>query len=209
MDTGSAPRRSRSDATRNTEKILRATRETFAAIGHEASVEEIAARAGVGIATVYRRFPNRAELVKAALRQGLAEALRPALDQALNDDDPRSGLITFLEATVSIVAREYNIIAAANNAGAITGDIVAPILDPLVLLVRQGQQAGIIRADLVPADVFRILLMIISVLWSIEPESEGWRRYIGLIMDALSPLGATTLAIPAPPIAGQQHKWPL
>lgn len=209
MTTGPASRRLRSDATRNTEKILRATREAFAEAGPDASVEDIAARAGVGVATVYRRFPKREELVRAALEQSLTEALKPALEQALNDDDPRRGIVTFLDATVSIVARDYNIMAAANNVGAITGDIVAPILDPLVLLTRQGQQTGLIRADLVPADVFRILLMMISVVWSMEPQSEGWRRYIDLIMDALSPLGATTLTVPASPIAGQQHKWPL
>jgi len=196
--TTDASRRLRADAARNSERILRAAREVFAESGPDAMLDDIARRAGVGIATLYRRFPNKEELVRAALEQSIAEQLSPATEQALSDDNPRQGLVTLLEAALSMVARERNTLAAADNAG-VTADVTAPFLDSLVLLTRRGQQAGLIRADLVPDDMQRIMGMLISVLWSTGPQSDGWRRYVSLVLDGLSPVGATPLP-PAVPV---------
>lgn len=194
-------RRLRADAARNSERILRAAREVYAESGPDAMLEEIARRAGVGIATLYRRFPNKEALVRAAFEQSMAEQLSPAIEQALGDDDPKQGLVTLLEAALAMVARERNTLAAADNAGALTAEATAPFLDSLTLLVERGQQAGVIRADLVPDDMQRIMGMLISVLWSTGPESDGWRRYVALVLDALSPVGASTLP-PAVPMLG-------
>lgn len=191
--TTDASRRLRADAARNSERILRAAREVYAESGPDAMLDDIARRAGVGIATLYRRFPNKEELVRAALEQSIAEQLSPAIEQALSDDNPRQGLVTLLEAALSMVAREHNTLAAADNAGALTAEVTAPFLDSLVLLIRRGQQAGLIRADLVPDDMQRIMGMLISVLWSTGPQGDGWRRYVSLVLDGLSPVGATPL----------------
>lgn len=193
-----ASRRLRADAARNSERILRAAREVYAENGPDAMLEDIARRAGVGIATLYRRFPNKEELVRAALEQSIAEQLSPAIEQALSDDNARQGLVTLFEAALSMVARERNTLAAADNSGALTAEVTAPFLDSLMLLTRRGQQAGLIRADLVPDDMHRIMGMLISVLWSTGPESESWRRYVALVLDALSPVGASPLPPAAP-----------
>lgn len=193
-----ASRRLRADAARNSERILRAAREVYAESGPEAMLEDIARRAGVGIATLYRRFPNKETLVRAALEQSMTEQLSPAIEQALNDDDPKQGLATLLEAALAMVARERNTLAAADNSGALTAEVTAPFLDSLMLLVDRGQQAGVIRADLVPDDMQRVLGMLISVLWNMDPEGEGWRRYVVLVLDALSPVGASPLPPAAP-----------
>jgi AcrR family transcriptional regulator len=65
----------RSDAARNVERILRAAREVYSELGPEAPVETVARHAGVGERTLYRRFPNKADLVRAALDQSIAEDL--------------------------------------------------------------------------------------------------------------------------------------
>ncbi|WP_158847683.1 TetR/AcrR family transcriptional regulator [Saccharothrix deserti] len=194
--TTETERHLRADAARNAERILRAAREVYADVGPEAPLDEIARRAGVGTRTLYRRFPNKEELVRAVLEQSFAEDLTPAIERALNDDDPRNGLVTLLEAMLSMVDRDRNTLAAANNSGALTTEISAPLLDSLTLLTRRGQQAGLIRADLVPEDTHRILGMLVSVLWSTAPRADGWRRYVALVLDALSPEGAT----PLPPL---------
>lgn len=193
-----ASRRLRADAARNSERILRAAREVYAESGPDAMLDDIARRAGVGIATLYRRFPNKEALVRAALEQSMTERLSPAMERALDEDDPKQGLITLLEATLAMVARDRNLLAAADNSGALTAEVTAPFLDSLTLLVERGQRAGVIRADIVPDDMQRVLGMLISVLWNTDPATEGWRRYVVLVLDGLSPVGASPLPAAAP-----------
>jgi len=169
-----------------------AAREVYAEIGPDATLDDIARRADVGIATLYRRFPNKEELLRAALDQSIAEQLSPAIEQALGDDDPKRGLATLMEATVSMVARERNTFAAAHNSGALTTEFNAPFLDSVTLLIHRGQQAGVIRADLVPDDIHVIMGMLASLLACMD-SGDGWRRYVVLMLDALSPTGASPL----------------
>ncbi|WP_410611264.1 TetR/AcrR family transcriptional regulator [Amycolatopsis sp. lyj-109] len=183
----------RADAAGNVERILRAAREVFADLGPDAPLTDIARRADVGIRTLYRHFPNKGDLVRAALEQGFAEELGPTIKQALSDDDPRNGLRVVMETTLSMMVRERNTLAAAKDSGALTAEVAVPFLDSLTLLASRGQQAGLIRDDLVPGDLHRIMGMLSGVLWSMDPEEDSWRRYVALILDALSPVGASPL----------------
>ncbi|MFC4014060.1 TetR/AcrR family transcriptional regulator [Nonomuraea purpurea] len=196
--TSDASRRLRADAARNSERILRAARQVWAAHGPDAPLDEIARHAGVGIATLYRRFPDKTGLVRAAIDQCFTEEIAPAIERALNDDDPRRGLVTVLEATLAMAAREHNALAAARNSGAMTAEASRPFFESLTLLTSRAQEAGLIRADLVPDDMPRIIVMLIGVVWTMDPRHEGWRRYLTLILDALSPGSATPLPPAAP-----------
>jgi AcrR family transcriptional regulator len=192
-----AERRLRADAVRNADRILRTARAVFAEDGPDVSLDEIARRAGVGIRTLYRHFPHKGDLVRAALDQSIAEDLAPAIDRALADEDPLRGLTALIEASMVMAAREQNTLAAAKNAGSLTADVSTPFYEALDQLAGRAQQAGLLRADLVPADLHRIMAMLASVLWSMASDSEGWRRYLGLILDGLAPHGASML----PPVA--------
>ncbi|TLS48066.1 helix-turn-helix transcriptional regulator [Streptomyces montanus] len=131
-----ASRRLRADAARNSERILRAAREVFAECGPGAMLEDIARRrAGVGIATLYRRFSNKEALVRAAVELSITEQLSPAIERALGDDDPRQGLATLLHAALAMMARGRDTLAAADNSGDLTGEVTAPFNDALELLV--------------------------------------------------------------------------
>lgn len=183
----------RADAVRNIERILRTARVVFAELGPDAPLEEIARRASVGIRTLYRHFPHKEDLVRAAVAQSVTEDLAPAIEHARGDDDPLRGLTGLIEATLSMVDRERSTLAAANNSGALTADIAAPLLDSLTELTGRAQQAGTVRADLTPEDMHRILGMLTNVLWGMPPGGDGWRRYVTLILDALKPDGASPL----------------
>ena len=204
-----AGRGQRADATRNAGRILRATREVYAGYGPDAPLEEIARRAGVGIATLYRHFPNKADLVRAALEQSIAEKISPAIEQALEDDDPRRGLTVLLEAALSMVADEHATLAAARNSGALTASVAAPFRESLTVLTRRAQQAGAIRADIVPDDMPRIVTMLIGVLWTMPPRSDGWQGYLTLILDGLSPAGASALPPAVPLSTTEQGSFPI
>lgn len=193
-------RQLRADAVRNIGRILCAARAVFADLGPEAQLEEIARRAGVGIRTLYRHFPHKEDLVRGALGQAITEDLTPAIERALGDDNPLRGLTGLIEATLSMVDRERSTLAAATNSGALTADIAAPLLDSLTALTHRAQQAGLVRADLTPQDLHRILGMLTNVLWCMAPGSDGWRRYVVLVLDALSPNGASPL-----PAVGQDE----
>jgi AcrR family transcriptional regulator len=186
----------RADAARNAERIVRTARAAFAEDGPDVSLDEIARRAAVGIRTLYRHFPHKGDLVRAALDQSIAEDLAPAIERALADDDPLRGLGALMAASMAMASREQNTLAAAKNAGSLTADVSTAFYEALTLLAERAQRAGLLRADIVPADLHRIMAMLASVLWSMAPDSDGWRRYLALLLDGLSPQAAS----PLPPV---------
>ncbi|MEE3754298.1 TetR/AcrR family transcriptional regulator [Mycobacterium intracellulare] len=200
----------RADAARNVERILRAAREVYGELGPDAPVEAVARRAGVGERTLYRRFPGKADLVLAALEQSIAEDLTPVIDRARRAKDPLRGLTQLIEAAIALGAREHSLLAAARRAGSLTSDISVPLNAALAELAREGQRLGRIRADLVSDDLPRLIAMLFSVLSTMDSDSDGWRRYVALVVDAIS----VDERRPLPPAAElrytlQPDGWPL
>jgi AcrR family transcriptional regulator len=185
----------RADAARNVERILRAAREVYGELGPDAPVEAVARHAGVGERTLYRRFPAKADLIQAALEQCIAEDLTPAIEDARHADDPLRGLAQLIEAAISLGARERNLLIAAQRGGSLTPDISNTLDAALRDLARRGQQTGRVRADLVAEDLPRLIAMLYSVLPTMDQASDGWRRYVALILDAIS----TSEGQPLPP----------
>jgi len=195
----------RADAARNAERILRAARDVYGELGPEAPIEAVARRAGVGERTLYRRFPTKSELVRAALDQCIAEDLTPTIEAVRGATDPMEGLAQLIEAAISLGAREHNLLTAARRAGSLTPDVSTALYEALDDLARRGQQAGVVRADLVPADLPRMIAMLHSVLWTMDTDDDGWRRYVVLMLDAISvdrrrslPPAAALRFVPAP-----------
>jgi hypothetical protein len=111
---------------------------------------------------------------------------------------------------ISLGAREHNLLTAALRAGSLSPDISASLYEALNDLARRGQQAGLVRADLVADDLPRLIAMLYTVLFTMDSPSDGWRRYVALILDGIST--NDQLALPpaaelrsAPPSSG----WPL
>ncbi len=199
----------RADAVRNAERILRAARDVYAEAGPDPSIEAIADRAGVGERTLYRRFPTKGELIRAALDLSIAESLAPVIERARSHPDPLEGLEQLIEAATALGAREHHLLSAARKAGAL-GDISGPLDAVLVELARRAQAEGLVRDDLTDEDLPRLVMMLNSVLWTMDPDSEGWRRYAALMFDAISTAGHRPLP-PAVPIrtTADLESWPL
>ncbi|WP_445169758.1 TetR/AcrR family transcriptional regulator [Mycolicibacterium sp. Dal123E01] len=199
----------RADAARNAERILRAAREVYAEVGPDAQMELVASRAGVGERTLYRRFPTKGDLIRAVLDQSIAENLAPAMEKALKNRNPLRGLTDLIEAAIALGAREHSILAAARKADALD-NVSARLDEALYDLTRRAQEAGLVRADLVADDLPRIIAMLNSVLWTMDPGSDGSRRYVALMLDALTTPAPRKLppavALRRAPIPGS---WPL
>ncbi len=200
----------RADAARNAERILRAARDVYGELGPDAPIEVIARRAGVGERTLYRRFPTKGDLVRAALDQSIAEDLSPVIDRARSAKNPLRGLTDLIEAALSLGAREHNILAAARKAGALTPDVSVELYEAMEDLTGRAQQAGQVRSDLVADDLPRIVAMLNSVLWTMDLSSDGWRRYVALMLDAIT----ADQRRPLPPAAALRYgtsfsDWPL
>jgi AcrR family transcriptional regulator len=200
----------RADAARNVERILRAAREVYGQLGPDAPVEAVARHAGVGERTLYRRFPAKADLVRAALDQSIAEDLTPVIESARRATDPLRGLNQLIEAAIALGAREHNLLTAARRAGSLTSDISVSLNEALGELVRDGQRAGSIRDDLVADDLPRLVAMLFGVLSTMATGSDGWRRYVALVVDAIS----VSDRQPLPPAAALHYEvgpnsWPL
>jgi AcrR family transcriptional regulator len=184
--TDVADRPLRADAARNAERILRAARDVYGEMGADAPMEAIARRARVGERTLYRRFPTKGDLINAALDQSIAEDLTPVIAKALADKDPMRGLVALVEAAISLGAREHHMLTAARRAGALRSDVSADLNDALAELVARGRDAGAVRTDVVADDLPRFIAMLYGVLSTMDSDSDGWRRYVALLIDSIS-----------------------
>jgi len=91
-------------------------------------------------------------------------------------------------------------LATAANIGLMTMDLAYKFFEPVSELIRRGQDTGAFRADLVPEDTPRLILMIAGTLPSFAPGSEGWRRYLDMVVDGLAPAAHNTQLAPPSPV---------
>jgi AcrR family transcriptional regulator len=182
----------RADAARNADRILRAARDVYAELGPDAPMDAIARRAGVGERTLYRRFPTKGELARAVIDRAIAVDLAPEIDAALRSRNPLRGMARLFDAAIALGAREHNALSAARQAGSLT-DVSVQLDAALAELARRAQDAGLVRADLVADDLPRMTAMLFSVLGTMDPASDGWRRYVALMIDAISTSNPTKL----------------
>jgi AcrR family transcriptional regulator len=180
----------RPDAARNQERILLAAARAFEQLGPAASLEEVARRAGVGIATVYRRFGNRDQLVRAVFAHVFATEIEPAA--ATVSGDPWHDLAASLEGTIEAAAAHQGLLALAHETGAIDVDTADRYLGHVDRLLGRARQAGLVRPELEPRDVAAAVVMVLAtVRRGAGPRAAGdWRRYLALLPDGTRPATA-------------------
>jgi AcrR family transcriptional regulator len=183
----------RTDARRNAERIVRTAEQVFAGSGVDVHLEEIARRAGVSAATLYRHFASKDDLVRAVVEHAFANEVEPVLLRALHDEkDALTGLVTALEAAMAMIAQHRNALAAARQPGQFPVDVVAPFFERLAIILARAQRQGTVRADLHADDLPRLTLMVLNTMW-LNDAPDNWRRYLVLLLDALQPSAARPL----------------
>jgi AcrR family transcriptional regulator len=180
-------RKPRADAQRNRDNLLEAAKAAFAEAGPEASLDEIARRAGVGIGTLYRHFPTRDAVVEAVYRrevQQLAEAA-PRLVETMG---PAAALRAWMRLFIDYIAAKRVIAPALKSlvggGSALYADSSARINEAMALLVERARASGDIRPDADSADLLRALIGFAYVNSAPDWEASA-RRLIDLLIDGL------------------------
>jgi AcrR family transcriptional regulator len=178
-----APRKVRADAQRNLDALLEAAKAVFNSSGVDAPVREIAARAGVGVATVYRHFPQRSNLVAAVFRREI-DAVAAAGAVLSAKHDPLEALAAWLRRFTRFVATKRGLAAALHSGDpafatmpAYFEEHVGPALQALLA---SAADAGQIRSDVEPMDLLRA----VSNLCVSTDEAHS-QRMVGLLLDGL------------------------
>ncbi len=197
----------RVDAQRNRQRILNAAREVYADEGLEAPLEQIARRAGVGIGTLYRRFPNREMLIDALFEDQLQQLVAIG-QEALEDEDAWRGVVRFLEQTLGMQVADRGLkdLVSSRTHGRERIELLRDRLVPLVgQLATRAQQQGTLRADLSAQDLLLIGAMIGSVMditAAVAPDV--WIRYLHLVLDGLASRREGPSALPVPALSFEQ-----
>jgi len=191
----------RADAQRNLERILAAARVVFAEDGLEASVADVAERAGVGTATIFRRFPTKDDLVAAMLEREL-ESVVAFARAAAETDDPGAAIGEFMAAAVQTFVEDRCFCEAIGSElyrRPRLQELVVEVTEALQLLLRRAQKAGAIRRDVVAEDIGFLLNALGRAGIALEATAPGaWRRYLAITLDGLRPEGARRLPRSAP-----------
>ncbi|HEV7648489.1 MAG TPA: helix-turn-helix domain-containing protein [Actinophytocola sp.] len=194
----------RADAQRNRGQILDAARALFAQVGVDVPMEEIARAAGVGVGTLYRRFPDRDELIKAVSLDNLTRLADLARRAEQAEPDPAAALTGLLQsalelrlgtAVTTVSPRAYQAIQSSPAISEQRDEVIAAARR----LLRRAQQAGTIRPDIGIGDTMLTLMLMSRLVPTTADDELGelvFRRLFALMMDGLR-------AAPGSPLPGR------
>jgi AcrR family transcriptional regulator len=179
-----AARPMRADARRNYQRVLTAAREVLAERGGEATMEEIAKRADVGVGTLYRHFPRRIDLVEAVYREDVD--LLAALADQVSDADPWDALVTWLQAFVRYGQSKRTFLTELHEAFEKSPDLALSSRERIggaaALVLTRAQQAGVARPDIDQADLMQLVG---GMCMARNASLEQNERLLGLVLDGI------------------------
>lgn len=196
-----ASRALRADAERNRQRLLDAAGKLFAERGLEVSLQEIAQHAGVGVATAYRRFPDRDVLLDELFEQRVGLLVEVARE-GLEVDDPWDGFVHTVERVLDFVSGNLALkqFVMTGEGGAERHRRFREALLPIMReAVERAQASGDLRPDLSVTDM-PILNMMLSAGMQASQQTapEHWRRMFAIVLDGLRTRRDGPTPLPAP-----------
>lgn len=175
----------RKDAARNYDALLAAAREAFAEHGAEASLEDIARRAGVGIGTLYRNFPTRRHLFETVYADDVNTLVEVA--QQLADEEPWQALTAWLDRFAGYMVTKRAVREALND----ESEIFAACRDSMYAaggpLLERAQEAGQARRDMDFVDLLRMVAGITATTFDNDAQRD---RVLAIALDGVRVRGA-------------------
>jgi AcrR family transcriptional regulator len=185
-DSAAAPLRS--DAERNRARVVAAARTVFAREGLSASMASVAREAGVGIATLFRRFPAKEELVAAVFADRM-DAYADAVAAALADPDPWRGFTGYIRAACAMQAADYGFADVLTTTFPTAKALEARRSEAyagIVQVIDRAKAAGRLREDFHPSDLVLIHMANAGVVNATGDAAPGaWRRVVALFIQSL------------------------
>jgi AcrR family transcriptional regulator len=184
------PRRPRTDAQRNRERILEVAKEAFTRSGANASLDDIAKQAGVGPGTLYRHFPTRDELLEAVYRtevEKLAAAERKFAETMPPIEALRAWMLLFVDyiATKKIIASALNKLVGGPSK--VIEASYAQVHEAIRALVKRAIKSGDIRKDVDPIDLLRALIGV-AYMSSSPDWQQSARRLVDILVTGARPI---------------------
>jgi AcrR family transcriptional regulator len=182
----------RADARRNRDQIVAAAKQWFAVQGPDVPMEEIARAAGVGVGTLYRRFPDREALIRAVVRESLTNSVAEARAALAEEPTAWQALVRVLRQS-----RELRLIVrlttAAQPAKTVVKDdeesseLRRAMIEVLDSVVHAAQAEGTLRTDIDTGDVAMLFTLLVRPvpLPNEEAAELARERYTGLVLDGL------------------------
>lgn len=204
MTTADTSRPLRKDAARNRAALIAAARTVFAERGLEASLDDVAREAGVGVGTAYRHFANKYELAQAIFAEAI-EAIVELAERALTVEEPWDGLVTFLEGTAEAQAADRGLreVLMGIHDDEQMEQVNDRLEGPTTALIDRAKAAGALRADADATDLGFMIMMLCTVAdMTGDHAPEMWRRYLPMLLAGLRP-GAD---LPVPPIESEAFR---
>jgi AcrR family transcriptional regulator len=196
----------RADAERNRGRIIEAARAVFAEKGLDAPMNEVARRAGVGVATLFRRFPTRDDLITATFA-GKMTAYANAIDDALAEPDPWHGFCTYVGRVCAMQAEDRGFtdvltvtFPTAKGFEADRNRAAAGFAE----LIDRAKAAGKLRRDFAHQDLVLALMANAGVVNGTgDAAPDAWRRLVAYLLQAF----AADAALPLPPPPSEQQMY--
>jgi AcrR family transcriptional regulator len=188
----------RRDAAANRERLLTAATAVFNDEGLDAGVELIAQRAGVGIGTLYRRFPNKDALIR-QLVDGLLEDLLTAANVALETTDGH-GLEAYVRRVGALQASHRGYLSQLWESG--SPQLIAALREAHATLLRTAQNAGVIRSDITTTDLALLMWSLRGIVEMTAGHAPGaWQRHLDITFAGMRPHAAV---LAHPPISSAE-----
>jgi AcrR family transcriptional regulator len=189
IDSGSgvpAPRK-RADARRNEQTLLDAAAAAFIASGVDVPVRDIAAKAGVGVGTIYRHFPTRADLIVAVYRPQVEACAQAGPALLANSSTPHAALARWINLFVDFLVTKHGLARALQSDAAAFEALHAYFLDRLVPVCAQLLDAAAAAGQILPGlDAYELMLGVgkLCIGADSNPRYDA-RRMVGLLIDGL------------------------
>lgn len=192
-DGRDAPARKRADARRNEQTLLDAAADVFVASGVDAPVRDIAARARVGMGTIYRHFPTRADLIIAVYRHQIEACAEAGPKLLTGSDTPHAALTRWIDLFVDFLVTKHGLAAAMHSDDPGFEALHAYFLDRLVPVCAQlldaAGAAGELRSDVSAYELMRavgnLCIGVDSVDSAADDSRYDARRMVGLLIAGL------------------------
>ena len=191
----------RADAERNRDRIVDAAAELFAERGLSVPLDDIARQAGVGVATLYRRFPTRTDLAAATFARNISSYTQ-VIDNALAHPQPWEAFRRLVFDVCELQARDAGLRDLVTTAFPASSEIETRVLDAVEkvkVLITHAQDDGGLRRDVVVADLVMMLVANAGILAATAHSApDTWRRFAALSVEAFRARPDPT-PLPAPP----------